>query len=105
MARPRVANPKLVSVTVKMSQRELAALDANRGGLSRSGYLRMLGTKSGRPAVAPTEPTSIIEPATTRSEADSRHLHRYVRGEQLRFERGVAIYRHRCQCGAEKEDR
>jgi hypothetical protein len=56
MARPRsVAGGRPVTVTVKMSAHEAATLDAARGGLSRSAYVRrmLFGPPAPRPADHP----------------------------------------------------
>ncbi len=70
MARPRSENPKTVSVTVKMSEKDLAVLDERRKGVGRSAYLRWLlvnrpitGTHPHPdPVVPPVDPTSPPQP-------------------------------------------
>ena len=84
MGRPRSENPKSIPVTVKMSRLDLRILDSERGGSSRSAYLRNLliqgrlhitpPPKQGQPVEVAILPTDTVEPQSDWKPGDPEDL-------------------------------
>ena len=58
MPRPKSADPKIIPVTVKMSHADLAVLDQERKGQTRSAYLRTL-LMADRLRITPGDPVEV----------------------------------------------
>jgi hypothetical protein len=125
VARPRSANPKHNNLSIRLTDAEAAALDAKRGGLSRSAYLRTLlnagsvhrtqptagTTPPEHPIPAPEvpQPDPTLQPPTPHAQSVAptdpiRHFHRYENTEQTRYVRGTREVLGRCVCGKERWD-
>lgn len=115
MARPHSSNPKKVSITVKMSQRDLEVLDQNRKGVSRSTYLRIMGTTPPEPRpvhdpVQPPVPDPIVPPIPPPKPVETvstpvKHYHRFKKADQaVDYIQGRPRYRQVCTCGETKVD-
>lgn len=99
---------KTVTVMVRLTPAQADDLDQRRHQTPRAVYLANLLHR----------PEAPVEPSTNRGSPSShtpdpprqpteRHLHRYVKQTNngpVRWEQGQAVWLHRCQCGATKED-
>jgi hypothetical protein len=105
------------SLYIRVSDADLTHLDQARGDQSRSAYIRSLIAEQ-------TPPEELVDTSTTRGSRPNRrtpdhpprpnhlavvaptdrHLHRYVKGDLVRHDKGNPIHAYRCECGATKED-
>jgi hypothetical protein len=108
VSRPRLGPvARTQSITVKLSPRDIEALDKARGSRPRSGFLRsLIPTDPTQPKPAEkTEPPVESPTVTFSNTSEGRHLHRFNReGKPLDYHLGRPVYLYRCECGAAKKD-
>lgn len=107
---------------LRLSDDDMAALDDQRGDLTRSEYLRRL-IRSDAYEVEIVDTTTDHQNERSRPSRrvardparqpnhlvvvgpGDRHLHHFKKtGEPVRFHQGKPIYLYRCDCGTEKEE-
>jgi len=106
MARkPLDTSDETLRLTIRLTKQQLALLDSQRGGASRSSYVRELiehgmaqKTLRDIPPMQPTrvgERMIVVEPL----EPVREHLHRYIKGDEAGYVRGTKVYLYTCECG------
>lgn len=98
-------DPYVQPVLVKMNNRTLALLDALRGDIPRSTYLRGLLESPKRDNETDETPSDTdLVAARAAIDGSPRHLHRYKQGPVVGYDKGKSLYLRECACGATKTD-
>lgn len=100
MGRPRIENARTVSIGTRLTPEEAAEIDAARGSMSRTSWLRTVALAATRRTVTATPATSTaatgyVQPVTT--EPSHRHRRDHVIGQT--YVKGALVEQYACDCG------